>query len=78
MPAGQGKFDDLCTYVRKKADGIAAAVVVLHGKDGAGFSVQCPKEHSRMLASIFRHVANEIDREFSDQEPKPNPPPEAL
>ncbi len=78
MPAGSGKYDELCTYVREKSGGIASAIVVLHGQAGAGFSVQCPKEHSLMLANIFRHVANEIEREITDKNPPPDSPPEAL
>ena len=66
MPAGPGRFDLLCTYVREKSKAEASAVVILSSKDGAGFSVQCPKALSKTLAGVFRHVADEIEREFAD------------
>ncbi len=64
MPAGPGKFDLLCTYVREKAGAEGAAIVVIDtDATNAGFSVQCPRALYKALASVFRHVATEIERE---------------
>lgn len=37
---GPGKYDTLCTLVRKKAKAQAAIVIVIEGRNGSGFSVQ--------------------------------------
>ena len=37
---GPGKYDDLCTLVRERAQSEAAIVVVVNGSKGNGFSVQ--------------------------------------
>lgn len=37
---GPGKYDDLCTTVRTMASAKLAAVIVLGGDKGNGFSVQ--------------------------------------
>jgi hypothetical protein len=71
MPIGPGKYDLLCTYVREKTDAQAAAVVVLKAGGGAGFSVQCPREFSPMLVNIFRHVADQIEKELGGELPEP-------
>ncbi|KKM95781.1 hypothetical protein LCGC14_1184770 [marine sediment metagenome] len=72
MPVGPGKYDLLCTYVREKAGATAAAVVVIKPGDGAGFSVQCPREISPMLVNVFRHVADQIEKELGGE---PHEPP---
>ncbi len=77
MPVGPGKFDLLCTYVREKATAEAAAVVIISAKEGAGFSVQCPPELSPLLANTFRHVADEIERQFPNANPAKPKTPEA-
>ena len=40
MPIGPGKYDDLCTLVRKKAKAQAAIVIIVGGEKGEGFSCQ--------------------------------------
>ena len=40
MALGPGKYDDLCTYVRKQAEADGAMVVVMNGNRGSGFSTQ--------------------------------------
>lgn len=37
---GPGKYDALCTLVRRKAKAQAAIVIVIEGSKGSGFSVQ--------------------------------------
>ncbi len=78
MPAGPGKFDLLCTYVREKAGAEGAAVIVIStDAANAGFSVQCPRALYKALASVFRHVATEIEREFDSQGGEDPEPPAA-
>lgn len=60
MPAGAGKYDDLCTYVRKQALAVGAIVIVVDGKQGSGFSVQGPVELQADLPTILQVVADEI------------------
>jgi len=75
MPAGPGKFDLLCTYVREKAGAEGAAVVVIDANGtNSGFSVQCPRALYKPLASVFRHVANEIERQAEASAAEPEPP----
>ncbi len=79
MPAGPGKFDVLCTYVREKAGAEGAAIVVIDSDaSNVGFSVQCPRDHYQKLAAVFRHIANEIERQFKAQSGESGVPPEAL
>jgi len=40
MALGPGKYDDLCTYVREKANAEAAIVIVMSEANGPGFSCQ--------------------------------------
>jgi hypothetical protein len=40
MAAGPGRYDDLCTQVREKADATLVAIIVVGGNRGHGFSCQ--------------------------------------
>lgn len=55
-----GKYDDLCTVVRAKAEAIGAVVIVLSGNKGHGFSVQAPPDTLFVLPALLERMANEI------------------
>lgn len=50
MTIGAGKYDDLCTIVRKKAKAKGVIVIVIAGEKGGGFS--CQFEHPAMQAMV--------------------------
>lgn len=62
---GPGKYDDLCTLVRKGTGigltrGGAVAVLVIGGERGSGFSVQADPEHARLLPDLLEDIARQI------------------
>ncbi len=62
MPAGAGKYDDLCTAARVETDAEMVLLVILGGNRGHGFSMQ-QKSHVDPLAIVqmLRDVATEIE-----------------
>ena len=58
---GPGKYDDLCGYVREKAEAIGAIVIIFQGKDGHGFSCQLPAEAISGIPDILRQIAKQIE-----------------
>ena len=64
MPEGKGKYDDLCSYVREKSESVLAAVIVLGGKHGNGFSCQTfDPEFQFLLPEMLEDVARTIRAE---------------
>ena len=60
---GPGKYDDLATLVRERADAEAVVVVVLGGNKGSGFSVQATDQWvSYKLPELMRALAEQIER----------------
>jgi hypothetical protein len=70
MPIGPGKYDDLCTMVRKHA-GIAAEfkpgepcggviVIVFGGDKGNGFSCQADLETTLRLPDVLEDIARQM------------------
>jgi hypothetical protein len=59
-----GKYDDLCTEVRAKAEALGAVVIVLSGNKGHGFSVQAPPEVLFTLPGMLETMAAEIRRDL--------------
>lgn len=62
MTIGPGKYDDLCTDVREKAQALAALVIIIGGKHGGGFS--CQTEDPRALIALpamLRSMADQIE-----------------
>lgn len=62
MPMGPGKYDDLCTYVREKAQADGVLLFVSCGERGHGFSVQAGFELTLLLPTILRDIADEIEK----------------
>jgi hypothetical protein len=58
---GPGKYDDLCTLLRAKAEATAAIVVIIGGNKGQGFSCQAPLEVTLALPKLLRAIADEIE-----------------
>lgn len=59
---GPGKYDDLCTYVREKAEAEGAIILIFNGNKGEGFSVQVRDgETVRRLPDILRRLARSIE-----------------
>lgn len=66
MPIGPGKYDDLCTFVREKANAAAAVVVIVGGNKGAGFSVQCYSPMAVLaLAELLEAAAKQMRRDLN-------------
>jgi hypothetical protein len=64
MPLGPGKYDKECTLVRESAEAAGAAIIVLHGKAGNGFSVQMPPVLLPTLPSLLRTMADQIEASY--------------
>ncbi|HVG50926.1 MAG TPA: hypothetical protein VM867_04760 [Xanthobacteraceae bacterium] len=63
MPIGPGKYDDLCTLAREQAgvrDKGGVILIVIGGRDGAGFSCQADLPTTMSLPKILEHVAAQI------------------
>lgn len=59
-----GKYDQLCTDAREKARALGAALIILNGSKGSGFSVQAPPEALFALPGILETMAAEIRRDL--------------
>ena len=62
MPFGPGKYDDLATYVRDKAEAVGVAIIIVGGNKGEGFAVQAPLDLVLKLPEMLRNMADEIER----------------
>lgn len=64
MAFGPGKYDHLCTYVRKQANAKAAIVIIADNSasNGAGFSVQAPLDLLLTLPAVLRDLADQIEK----------------
>lgn len=63
MAIGAGKYDAMCTFVRKDTEAEGAIVVVIGGSLGSGFSVQCPPHILEKLPDILENMAAKIRTE---------------
>lgn len=60
MAIGPGRYDDLCTYVRKQAKSKAAIVIVIEGEKGMGFSCQGDLKTMLRLPDILETIAKDM------------------
>lgn len=65
---GPGKYDDICTYARKRAEAAIALLLIVGGKRGGGFSVQMDSHRVRdagpqIIVRLLREIADQIERE---------------
>ena len=63
MALGPGKYDDLATLVRERAQARGAIVIVVDGALGSGFSVQADLLLTMTLPALLRAVAAQIEEE---------------
>lgn len=64
MSIGPGKYDDAMTLARKQCGSSAAALIVLKGESGPGFSCQADLETTLRLPAILRKVADDIEADL--------------
>jgi hypothetical protein len=69
MALGPGKYDDIATSVRLRAEAAGVIVIVVRGKHGAGFSVQATAEITAALPQLLRRVADDIEADMAGTEP---------
>lgn len=69
MPLGPGKYDDLCTYVRRKSKARAALLVIIGGNKGEGFAVQADAQTLAKLPVILENMAHEIRQSLQPGKP---------
>ena len=62
-----GKYDDLCTEAREKANAKGAVLIILDGNKGKGFSVQLPFDDLLRLPELLEIMAKEIRRDLKSQ-----------
>jgi hypothetical protein len=60
MPLGPGKYDDLCTYVREKAEALGVVIVVLRGNQGDGFAMQATAAATLDAPRMLHYLADQI------------------
>jgi hypothetical protein len=60
MTFGPGKYDDLCTEVREKANARGAIVIVIGGERGNGFSCQGDLVTLSRLPDVLESLAVQI------------------
>lgn len=64
MTIGPGKYDDELTEARKNAKAKGAILIIYEGKYGDGFSCQLPLYMMRVVPSVLRQVADQIELEI--------------
>lgn len=60
MSAGPGKYDDVCTQAREAAHAQGAALIIIGGQRGSGFSVQMPPHVLGLLPDMLETMAKQI------------------
>lgn len=64
MAAGAGKYDELCTVVREQTGGQGAAIIVVEGNKGHGFSVQMTADDMMILPGTLEDMAATMRRDM--------------
>lgn len=61
MALGPGKYDAVCTKAREETQSVLSALIVIGGKHGSGFSVQCLDEDLlKELPGMLELMAKQI------------------
>lgn len=60
MAHGAGKYDDECTFLRSMTGAQGAAIIIIDGNGGHGFSVQMPVDELKRLPSTLEEMAKQI------------------
>jgi hypothetical protein len=58
---GKGKYDDICTSVRRTTDADGVIVLVFGGIHGHGFSAQLPPGLVVPVPAMLRSMADQIE-----------------
>lgn len=64
MPLGPGKYDDLCTEARQKAQAQGAILIILDGAHGSGFSCQADLVTTAKLPELLERLAADIRQSY--------------
>lgn len=72
MALGEGKYDPLCSYVRKKAKAQACIVIIMGGNHGHGFSMQAQQDPQSMswvnqIPGALRKIASDIENDLKER-----------
>ena len=62
MPQGPGKYDDICTDARMKANAVGAVLLIIEGDHGHGFSIQAPVIVLQELPRFLRQIADDVEK----------------
>lgn len=60
MALGPGKYDALCTLVRKRAKARGVVVIVFDGDKGSGFSAQCDALAALALPDVLQKIVDQM------------------
>jgi len=60
---GEGKYDELASLVRERAKAQGAAVIIVGGNKGHGFSCQLTAEAIKAFPGMLRKMADEIEKD---------------
>jgi hypothetical protein len=60
MALGPGKYDEVCTAVRKQTHAAGVVLVIISGDLGSGFSVQAPLPMTQALPDLLEQLAKDI------------------
>jgi hypothetical protein len=64
MAIGEGKYDELCGQARDGAEAAGAALLIIGGMRGSGFSVQMPPDLALLLPVMLRDMADQIEADL--------------
>lgn len=64
MPFGPGKYDTICSKVRKETGG-SVLLIVIDGIYGPGFSAQATPDVIANICGVLRRTADDIEGSFS-------------
>lgn len=60
MTIGPGKYDELCTYLRRLTRADGAVIIVINGENGSGFSCQADLQTTALLPELLEKLARDI------------------
>jgi hypothetical protein len=62
-----GLFDRVCDHVRQSTDARCAAVVIIGGESGSGYSIAGSFDAQLLLPDILRKMADILERQFEQR-----------
>ncbi len=60
---GSGKYDLICSELRRRTKAKGAMVIILDGNKGSGFSCQLPADSITKIPDALRQMATEIEKD---------------